>query len=72
MKGIRGRANRQSLVSCKEETTNVGPLIMKDQSNLHNITAICEFDNEPKQVGEVKVSPSNITEQGNVDIVVQS
>ncbi|KAF3456858.1 hypothetical protein FNV43_RR01512 [Rhamnella rubrinervis] len=72
VKGISGRANRHSLVSYKGEATNVGLLIIKDQRNLHNITSVCEFDDEPEQAGEVKVSPANITEQGNVDIVVQS
>lgn len=69
VKGISGRANRHSLVNYKEETTIIGPL---NQSGVDNITAFCNFDDDPKQAGEVKMSPPNITVQGNVDIVVQS
>lgn len=72
VKGINVHANRHSLVNYKEESTIIRPLTMKDQSDVDNITAFCNFDDDPKQAGEVKMSPPNITVQGNVDIIVQS
>lgn len=69
MKGTCGRGNRHSLIIYKDKASTVGSLITKEQKN---VNSVCKFDDEPKQASEIKAIPANITEQGNVDIVVQS
>lgn len=72
MKGTCARGNRHSLIVYKEEASTIGSLNTKEQNNVHNVNSVCKFDDEPKQASEMKGIPANITEQGNVKIVVQS
>ncbi|XP_048334183.2 protein WVD2-like 3 [Ziziphus jujuba] len=72
VKGTCARGNRHSLIVYKEEASTIGSLNTKEQNNVHNVNSVCKFDDEPKQASEMKGIPANITEQGNVKIVVQS
>lgn len=72
MKGTRGRGNRHSMGSYKEDTTNSGFTKNEDQINKKNGNAVSKITDEVKSVDEIsKFVPTNLNGQ-NMDIFVQS
>ncbi|XP_002284360.1 protein WVD2-like 3 isoform X1 [Vitis vinifera] len=74
-KESRGRGNRQSLGSHKEDTSTIRTTNSKDQINIQNGNASFKFKDESKQMRETNESISpNMSGlvSGNMDIAVQS